>query len=361
MRHTSNLELAIRFSAEHLSPPLSTDLKKVVFDVETQVYDNIKESLDTYLETWRDYNKEFIEAFHLIESSLYEGDNARRTQLLDKSLDVILNETYEKMLNYAHNLKSPITTLHMLGVILPVLGLVILPLVVSFMEGVSWYHISVLYNLFLPLAVYSLAKNVLSTRPTGYGDSGGGDTAEEKKKKENVAFLGLQIHPKYISIGIFIVCIMIALSPLIIHLIAPDFDIPLGPFKLLEYRESSKVAGLVIGPYGMGATLLSLFFPLSLALSLGLYYRLKSRNVIGIRAKTKQLEDEFSSALFQLGNRLGDGMPAEAAFGRVAETMEDSVSGQFFSLVSDNIKKQGMGLSEAIFNPRTGLSYERAW
>ena len=52
MRHTSNLELAINFAAEHLNPPLSLDLRKVVWDVETQKHDSIKESLDDYLETW---------------------------------------------------------------------------------------------------------------------------------------------------------------------------------------------------------------------------------------------------------------------------------------------------------------------
>ena len=62
----------------------------------------------------------------------------------------MLDETYEKMLHYAHNLKGPITTLHMMGVILPILGLVILPLVVSFMSEVKWYHLFMLYNVALP-------------------------------------------------------------------------------------------------------------------------------------------------------------------------------------------------------------------
>src|SRR3989338_10005931 len=119
MRHTSNLEKAIEFASGHLSPPLSLDLKKVIWDVETEKYSNVKESLDVYLETWKKWNIEFIEAFHLIESSLYEGDEARRLNALDKALDVILDETYEKMLNYAHNLQNPITLLHMLGIILP--------------------------------------------------------------------------------------------------------------------------------------------------------------------------------------------------------------------------------------------------
>ena len=171
MRHTSNLELAIEFASEHLTPPLSLDLRKVIWDVESGKFESIKDSLESYLESWRSSNMEFVESFHLVQSSLYETSEERRLSLLDKSLDVILDETYEKMLHYAQNLKGPITMLHMLGVILPILGLVILPLMVSFMEGVSWYHIAALYNIALPLTVYFLGKNVLSKRPTGYGDT----------------------------------------------------------------------------------------------------------------------------------------------------------------------------------------------
>ena len=112
---------------------------------------------------------EFVEAMHLIEASLYEGSEDRRVDLLEKSLELILEETYEKMLHYAQNLKSPITMLHMLGIILPILGLVILPLVVSFVEVIQWYHLAALYNIVLPVVVYYMGKNILSKRPTGYG------------------------------------------------------------------------------------------------------------------------------------------------------------------------------------------------
>lgn len=361
MRHTSNLELAISFASDHLAPPLSLDLRRVIWTVETEKYASVKESLDMYLETWRKWNTEFVEAFHLIESSLYEGEEKRRLELLDKSLDVILTETYEKMLHYAHNLKSPITMLHMLGVILPILGLVILPMVVSFMEGVAWYHIAVLYNFVLPVAVYYMGKKVLSSRPTGYGDSDISEENPEFAKYRNIIIrfgkMEIKINPLYLSFIVFGVLFMLALSPLIIHLIAPnpEFDIPLGAgFTLLEYRESTTAAGKIIGPFGLGSSILSLCFPLSLGISIGLYYKFKSKNVIEIREKSKQLENEFASALFQLGNRLGDGLPAELAFDKVASIMEDTVSGQFFKLVSTNISKMGMGVEEAIFNPKSG-------
>ena len=176
MRHTSNIELAIEFASQHLAPPLSLDLRKVLWNIETGKFDSIKESLDDYLDTWKRWNMEFIESVHLIESSLYETSEERRLNALDKALSVMLEETYEKMLHYAHNLKSPITMLHMLGVILPILGLVILPLVVAFMENVKWYHLAMIYNVALPLGVFYLGKIILSSRPTGYEI--GRDTSE---------------------------------------------------------------------------------------------------------------------------------------------------------------------------------------
>jgi len=80
MRHTSNLENALEFAADHLAPPLSLDLKKVLWDVETEKYDSIKESLDIYLETWKKWNFEFIESFPPILEGLRE-DAIRLTNL----------------------------------------------------------------------------------------------------------------------------------------------------------------------------------------------------------------------------------------------------------------------------------------
>ena len=369
MRHTSNLENAIEFASEHLAPPLSLDLKKVLWDVETEKYSTIRESLDNYLETWKKWNMEFIEAFHLIESSLYEGLEDRRLNSLDKSLDVILEETYEKMLHYAHNLQSPITILHMLGIILPILGLVILPLVVSFMEGVSWFHIATLYNVALPFTVYFMGRSILSKRPTGYGQTDISKDSNLKKYKNVILKLGkseVKINPLIFSIIIGGILLLIGISPLLWHAMdlkdvgvgEEDETSPCGyKFCLLEYRETG--TGETIGPFGLGASLLSLAVTLSLGLGIGIFYKLRSKNVIKIRNRAKKLELEFTSALFQLGNRLGDGIPAEIAFDKVAEVMEGTVSGSFFQLVSMNIKRLGMSVKRAIFDPVHGaiISY----
>ena len=378
MRHTSNLERAIGFAADHLDAPLSLDFRKILWDVETQKYSTIKDSANAYLEQWKEWDKEFVEAFHLIESSLFESAEERRLSLLDKSLDVILNGTYENMLHYAHNLKSPMTMLHMLGVILPILGLVILPLVVSFMSTgdnplITAVYISVLYNVSLPIGVFYLGKTILSKRPAGYGAS---DISKKKtvKKFRNVNLslgkkLEISVNPIYFCLMIFFVLVLIGLSPVIIHTLDPKFEIQNeeGSLKMMDYIcppcNDFSEAGTCgpgcddnqkVGPYGLGASLLSLIFVLGIGLGIGLYFTLRSKNVIKIREKTKELEDEFSSALFQLGNRLGDGIPAEIAFAKVSRTMENTTSGEFFNLAEKNITKLGMGLEQALFDPKVG-------
>ncbi len=368
MRHTSNLELAVKFASDHLSPPLSLDLKKVLWDVETQRYSSVKESLDVYLEAWKKWNPEFVESFHLVESSLYEPSDQKRQEILDKSLDVMLQETYEKMLHYAHSLKGPITMLYMLGIILPILGLVILPLVASFMTqsvspGRLALYIAVLYNITLPLGIFYLGKAALSKRPTGYGETDISESPELKKYSQAGFF-----SPIVISAVVLVLLMTIGLTPLLVRAIIPEPELVseqpvINNFRMWEYRQITMGKGPdavkeIAGPYGLGAAILSIFVILAIALAIGLYNKLKSKNVMKIREDTKRLEEEFSSALFQLGNRLGDGIPAEIAVGKVADSMRGTVAGDFFQLVSDNIQKKGMSLEASIFNPRTGaLAY----
>jgi len=380
MRHTSNLENAIDFAAEHLSPPLSLDLKKIIWDVETQKYRNTKESLDAYLETWKKDSMEFVEAIHLIESSLYENSESRRLNSLEKSLTLILDETYEKMLHYAHNLQGPLTMLNMLGIVLPILGLVILPLVVSFMDQVKWYHLFALYNVALPLGVLYLSRSILRTRPTGYGDTDVSENNPELKKHRNILFKfgskEYQLHPAFIAVIVFAGLFLVGISPILIHMVVPQLDIavksdytitpiisptdcatyvqPEEAYKFYFLGYKCNATKQVVGPFGLGAAILSLFIPLAFGLGFGLYFKLRSENVIKIRDESKKLEKEFAGALFQLGNRIGDGLPVEIAFSKVADVMNGTTSGKFFELVSINITKLGMSVEEAIFDKKRG-------
>ncbi len=172
MRHTPNLEKAIAFASKHLQFPLSLDFKKVFYDVEIGKFSTIKESLDGYLETWREYSPEFVESFHLIESSLFEPDNGRRITTLEKALQVVLDGVYDKMMKFTHNVRSPLTNVYMLGVVLPTLGLALLPLASAMLSGLlTWVHVFIIFNLIIPFFVFYLTDQIMMLRPGGYGES----------------------------------------------------------------------------------------------------------------------------------------------------------------------------------------------
>ncbi len=398
MRHTSNLERAIGFASQHLLPPLSLDLKRVLWDLETKKYDTVYVALEAYLQTWNDYAPEFVESMHVVVGSLYETNEDKRQELLDKSLDLILEETYDKMLHYAHNLQSPITALHMLGVVLPILGLIILPLMVNFLPEVQWYYIMILYNLILPAAIFYMARKILSKRPSGGGGvelnmsnplvqsltdppvelfSSAKKDSELAVGKESGSMIPQKVTPKtgglrakHILIGSIIFFTILGFIPMIMHVVGlPDIGYsadsgdfselsPCGEqFCLLGYTEGKSPgpnAGKQIGPFGLGATLLSLAIPLGLCVGFGFYFKHRTRRLVKLRNDTKKLEDEFVAALFQLGNRLGDGLPPEMAFSKVAQTMPNTRSGEFFSLIANNISRLGMSVHQAIFDPKVG-------
>lgn len=358
MRHTPNLEKAISFASQHLQPPLALDLKKVFYNVEIGKFSSIKESLDNYLETWRDYSTEFIEAFHLIESSLFEPDNSRRIATLEKSLQVILDGVYDKMLKFSHNVRSPLTNVYMLGVVLPTLGLALLPLASAMVGGLlTWIHVFVLFNLVVPFFVFYLTDKILLLRPGGHGETG----LLEKNP----------LYPKYKSnkyyFNAFLICLplfLLGLLPLMFgytplpELLGLQRDytfaqlgLPFGDENIFGFVETGTG---IIGPFGIGSLVLSMFIPLGLALFFAISFGSKTKELIVERERTKELEAEFNNSLFQLGNRIGNGIPPELVFGKVAESTRGLRTSEFFNKVNYNIRNAGMSVDKAVFDNQRG-------
>lgn len=359
MKHTSNLERAVKFASEHLEGPLALDFKKIFYDVEVGRFHSIKQSLENYLENWHSYAPEFVESFHLIESSLFEPSEIRRIATLEKALQVILDGVYEKMLKYSRSIRSPLTNVYMLGIILPTLALALLPLASTLLQGIiQWQHVFVIFNVIIPFFVFYMVSEILLKRPGGYGESSvlelNPDYPKFKSKK-----------PWLIAALISLPLLLIGLTPFIFQIdfltsalnlksdyTFNDLGIPfLADTKLFDFQLSN---GQTIGPFGPLAIILSLFVPLSIAIFFSVSYKQKTKLLIQSREKTKTLESEFANSLFQLGNRLGDGTPAEVAFAKVADSTRGQITHDFFSLVNQNIQQQGMPLESAIFNKKRG-------
>ncbi|MGK0209179.1 MAG: Flp pilus assembly protein TadB [Patescibacteria group bacterium] len=361
MKHTSNFEKAMAFAAENLDEPLGGDFAKLFYDVQVGKYSTIKDAVDNYLERWRDYSLEFIEAFHLIESSLFEPTEGRRVAVLERAMSVILDGVYDKMLKYTHDAKSPLTNVYMLGIVLPTLGLAILPLAsIMVSELIGTFHIMIIFNLIVPFMVLYLTQNVLAKRPGGYGDT----SLLEKNPKY---YLYVSRRPYYIAAAIAFPVILLGLLPLI-WMYTPvsawlglqidytwvelglGFMGTTGAFGIVPHPGT----GNLVGPYGILSLLLSLFVPLGMAIFFIIAHGMRTKELLVERDKYKEVEEEFTSSLFQLGNRIGDGLPAEVAFGKVMDSSRGTATEGFFRVVNENINSLGMSLDRALFDPKRG-------
>ncbi|MDA3836946.1 MAG: hypothetical protein PF542_04955 [Nanoarchaeota archaeon] len=376
MRHTPNLERAIQFASEHLDPPLALDFGKIFYNVEVGKYSTIKESLDAYLETWRGTSTEFIEGFHLIESSLFEPEEGRRISTLEKALQVVLDGVYDKMLKFSHNVKAPLTNVYMLGVVLPTLGLALIPLASAMVGGaLSATMIFVGFNLLIPFFVFFLTDKVLIMRPGGHG-------ATDLLERNPLYYKYTSKAPYKKAFLLVLPLILLSIIPVLwgytplaetlgLHQDYTMKELGLGIFgenelffhfaemtgdrvdKILTY-EQRRVAQNMKGPFGLGALVLGMLLPLAISMFFVISYKARTKEMIKEREKTQELEKEFNNSLFQLGNRLGNGVPPELVFSRVAKSTKGLRTGEFFSQVNYNIRSLGMSVDDAIFDKKRG-------
>ncbi|MBS3065197.1 MAG: hypothetical protein J4451_01720 [DPANN group archaeon] len=336
MQHTPNLERAVAFVAKHVSPPLSIDFMKLLWDVETKTYSSITDALNDYAETWKDWDPQFVDALRIIETSLYEGNPSRKKEILDKAIEIILEGTQDRLLGFAHNLKSPLEILHMLGIVLPVMGLVVLPMAAAFMgDVIKWYHLVLLYNILLPIMVYYIGIEVLATRPAGAKKT---DIYQFLNKKYK---FGVTIGGKDLPIpaGFFGILAFLVVGGLPTYYFYILSSLPAEQFRDALFSQLSIFASiLLIAAIGFG---------------LGIYYYLSVSRAIKMKRRIEGIENTFTDSVFQLGQRLTEHMPVELAFEKIAESEKSEIA-KFYKKVVQNIRNLGMDLRSAIFDKRFG-------
>jgi len=70
--------------------------------------------------------------------------------------------------------------------------------------------------------------------------------------------------------------------------------------------------------------------------------------------KLREIESEFPTALFELGNKISGGTPIELALDEAAESTKDLEISKLFELSSRNINDMGMTFEDSIFDPQYG-------
>lgn len=309
MRNMPNLERALKFAAKNVSGALGHDLKKLVWDIDVGNYLTVEEALTDYSRKWMK-SREFIQAIELLIASLDQTED-RRISMLNEAMNVILEGNRENAKHFNQKLKMPIMMVHALGLILPLLGLVLFPLVAIFLH-VGTASLFIVYDIILPIILFFMISNILESRPSTFSRI---ETETDILAKRPTLFQRMPAWPFAITLS----AILIAIGFLITEEILSALLITSG-----------------------------------IAFGIALYYYLQSFQNMKLREDINEIESEFSLALFQLGNSIHSGIPIELSVERLIKRSENLKIKNLFIKTLNNMKNLGMTFRQAIFDNEYG-------
>ncbi len=333
MRSSPTLEGAVRFAAEHLTGPLGRDLKKLDWDLENGLYRNMDDALSDYAAKWQGKNSYFSTAIELLRDSTRIRNESERIKTLDEAAHVVLRGNLDMMKQFARGLRLPMTVLYMLGIVLPVMGLVIAPVITTLMaQGMSANGLILVYNIILPAIIYFMTKVVLSKRPGGFTlpDISGYPGLPEPGHMIITSKSGneTQLPLLPLSILLFVVISIPGILLLIHPATTPGFD--------------------------MMRVLQSVSFVIGASAAIILYTFGSSYQKLQIRSEISEVESGLDTALYELGEKLSMGTPLESAVRTSAETTKSGAMRGLFMRISTTMKSLGVTLDQALFSEQFG-------
>jgi hypothetical protein len=336
MRVTPNLEQALRFSAANITGPLAWDMRKLLWDIEMGKYYSASQAMTDYIAKWKAENEEFSEALRLIRDSRTHSSEKAEI-ILDEALDVILSGTKTRMKHYAQDLTLPVSIIHMMGIVLPILGSIMAPLAAVFLSDIAKpEYFFVLYDVILPIFIIWFINSVLKKRPTTFSQV---DTSMHPDLPPQGSF-SVRMGKKKVNLPAMPFALIVGLA----------FIVP----ALLFFAANPESIISAKGTHDILSLVMSMMLIMGGAFGIATYSILANFQRMSIQDDVLKTESEFEMALFQLGNRISGGIPPELAIEKSAEDVKDlSISG-LFTITIRNMRNLGMTFREALLDEKYG-------
>lgn len=357
MRVNPVLENAILFASSHLQGPLGRDLKRIIWLLNMEKVDSIEEAINVFVPLWMRRNKDFVKAFTTLQSVLLQSTKENQERILDKALSSILNDTYEKMKHYSHDLKMPVLLINTFGLMLPLIGLIAFPMVSIFMsESISMSYIFFGYIIVLPALIQFLSQRAIAKRPGAF--SAPDISSIPGLPPKNYFLLKRKDGTKKLIplIPVAIILALIIMTPGLLHIFlrtipvymkgksgAPGF-IPAG---VKEEYNIINVLEVMLIPIGIAVGLFILFYGRSIQ-------KKKFRdNII-------EIEDDLSVSLFQIANQFTENIPVEIGISNFVNhyemlNLKKRQIYTFFSKVINKMRTSGKTFEQSIFDHQEGV------
>jgi hypothetical protein len=360
MRVNPVLENALAFATEHLNGPLGKDLKRILWLLDGGKISSIHDGLHMYMELWLKRNPDFVKSFMILISVIVQPDKEHQSAILDKALSTLLQDTYEKMKYFAHELRNPVMIINTFGLMLPLIGLIAFPMISVFMSAdIKISYLFFGYIIILPALIYFFSSRIISKRPGAFSAP---DISSNPKIPPPGKYR-LSIRNKTYLIPVLPVAIFLALlimSPGLMHITTKT--LPAFRNAMSLPKTASPPADLA-AEYELSSMFITLSIPVGLAIGIFIYFYGRSSQKIKLRNDIIEIEDDLNSSLYQIANQFTENIPVEIAVENFIMNYQvmNLKKKQIFTLfdkILSKMKRMGMTFSQAIFHPQYGVITE---
>ncbi|HOZ35624.1 MAG TPA: hypothetical protein PLK55_01405 [archaeon] len=374
MKLVPNLEKAIEFASEHGHGKIAEDLKKLLWEVKVGIKNSVAEGLDDLAYRWGDISIELKKGLMKIRASVIESSESKRYQLLDQTMSETLESVKGKLEDYARTLNQPATIMFYLGILLPLLLIIVLPVGSAFSGSAlaQPIYLILIYNVIIPLACFFYAQGVIKKRPPTYNPPNIPYDFPGLPKKNHLRVKNAQINVFIIIAILLVSCAVIGFTLQNAYGVTrekilereqgtttPNWDCTreerqqqlLDPaFICADERNFWQDPKNSITPY-----YLIFFILFAVAASISLWAYATSVYKRKIQLATENQEKEFKDALYIIASRLGENKPIEDAFEHTRRFLPKStVAKDIFGKTVDNIRVLGLTLQSAVFDRNYG-------
>lgn len=346
-------EKAVQFSAAHSHGPIGNDFKKIIWGVELGIFPSVKDGIARYSEKWNLWNEDFVNALLILQMIEVEPSQEKRNEIMETAVEEIIKSSYKKTEEYAFGLKIPSLILLLLGITLPLMGLVMFPIISIFLtQTVNPFYIAIGYTIILPFFLWWFLYRILSRRPSTFSVTEKIERVEPKKYVE-IKGIRIPIIPLAIVVGIVIA------TPGLMYFIRLH-SIHSYIFSNYPPKEAQeKWAEFCLVSYSPQHILLetfqAMFIIWGVGIGIGLATYLRSNEPYRLDEHVRKLESEFVSGLYELQGAMRQNVPVESAILKVIDNYrrlhrENTPIARFFIDIYNTLTSPGVvSIKEALF------------
>ncbi|MFH0955251.1 MAG: hypothetical protein V1777_04050 [Candidatus Micrarchaeota archaeon] len=160
----TSMEAAIFYISETASGTLGIQLREIRQKMEKKEYITLGDAFERYIPLWLQINPEFVKGLNLLQTAAMSTPDVRE-EIINEVVETVIQYYYESGKKFTETLSNKTKTLISIGVMLPMMSLILLPLITIFLpKFLDATILFFIYDIFFPMLLLVFAFDFATNR-----------------------------------------------------------------------------------------------------------------------------------------------------------------------------------------------------